>query len=143
MDLLLLVPVIYVNQEMVLRLGAVTGAGHARLILARLASSGAPSRSAAVPAQRADDRHRVHRHHAGGRLSRRAEGHRRPARGRGDHLHGLHWQLRRFERVAMTLCAGSLLLLPLYLLSHPSGARMAAGFAVPELPGNGPGGWPP
>src|SRR5260370_37415733 len=33
--LLLLVPVIYVNQEMVLRLGAVTGVGHARLILAR------------------------------------------------------------------------------------------------------------
>src|SRR5258708_11127074 len=31
--LLLLVPVLYVNQEMVLRLGAVTGGGHARLIL--------------------------------------------------------------------------------------------------------------
>ena len=31
--LLLLVRVLYVNQEMVLRLGAVTGAGHARLIL--------------------------------------------------------------------------------------------------------------
>ena len=33
--LLLLVPVLYVNQEMVLRLGAVTGVGHARLILQR------------------------------------------------------------------------------------------------------------
>src|SRR5690242_1825394 len=33
--LLLLVPVLYVNQEMVLRLGTVTGVGHARLILAR------------------------------------------------------------------------------------------------------------
>src|ERR1700738_924401 len=33
--LLLLVPVLYANQEMVLRLGAVTGVGHARLILAR------------------------------------------------------------------------------------------------------------
>lgn len=33
--LLLLVPVLYVNQEMVLRLGPVTGVGHARLILAR------------------------------------------------------------------------------------------------------------
>src|SRR6201997_5862105 len=33
--LVLLVPVLYVNQEMVLRLGAVTGVGHARLILAR------------------------------------------------------------------------------------------------------------
>ncbi|MGW1289160.1 divalent metal cation transporter, partial [Streptomyces sp. NPDC002586] len=36
--LLLLVPVLYVNQEMVLRLGAVTGVGHARLI--SLARSG-------------------------------------------------------------------------------------------------------
>src|ERR1700730_10871355 len=33
--LLLLEPVLYVNQEMVLRLGAVSGVGHARLILAR------------------------------------------------------------------------------------------------------------
>ena len=33
--LLLLVPVLYVNQEMVLRLGAVTRTGHARLILKR------------------------------------------------------------------------------------------------------------
>src|SRR5271156_2737390 len=33
--MLLLVPVLFVNQEMVLRLGAVTGVGHARLIFAR------------------------------------------------------------------------------------------------------------
>jgi len=33
--LLLLMPVLYVNQEMVLRLGAVSGVGHARLILER------------------------------------------------------------------------------------------------------------
>ena len=33
--LLLLAPVLYVNQEMVARLGAVTGAGHARLIFER------------------------------------------------------------------------------------------------------------
>src|ERR1700683_4582197 len=31
----LLIPVLYVNQEMVLRLGAVTGVGHARLIFER------------------------------------------------------------------------------------------------------------
>src|SRR5579863_5948013 len=35
--LLVLVPVLFVNQEMVLRLGAVTGVGHARLILERFA----------------------------------------------------------------------------------------------------------
>ena len=33
--LALLIPVLYVNQEMVLRLGAVSGVGHARLILKR------------------------------------------------------------------------------------------------------------
>src|SRR6202051_4207651 len=33
--LLLLIPVLYVSQEMVLRLGAVSGVGHARLILER------------------------------------------------------------------------------------------------------------
>ena len=33
--LILLIPVLYVNQEMVLRLGAVTGVGHARLIFER------------------------------------------------------------------------------------------------------------
>src|ERR1700686_1993317 len=33
--LLLLAPVLYVNQEMVLRLGAVTGVGHGRLIMER------------------------------------------------------------------------------------------------------------
>src|ERR1700686_1313030 len=33
--LMLLIPVLYVNQEMVLRLGAVSGVGHARLIFER------------------------------------------------------------------------------------------------------------
>jgi Mn2+/Fe2+ NRAMP family transporter len=42
---------------------------------------------------------------------------------------------RRFERIAVALCAGSLLLIPLYLVSHPSGAAMARGFAEPGLPG--------
>jgi hypothetical protein len=41
----LLIPVLYVNQEMVLRLGAVSGVGHARLILERFGKSGAPSAS--------------------------------------------------------------------------------------------------
>jgi len=34
-DIALLIPVLYVNQEMVLRLGAVSRVGHARLILER------------------------------------------------------------------------------------------------------------
>ena len=41
--LMLLIPVLYVNQEMVLRLGAVSGIGHARLILERFCKFWAPS----------------------------------------------------------------------------------------------------
>ena len=44
--LLLLIPVLIVNQEMVVRLGAVTGVGHARLINERFGGSGAGSASA-------------------------------------------------------------------------------------------------
>jgi Mn2+/Fe2+ NRAMP family transporter len=40
--LMLLIPVLYVNQEMVVRLGAVTGVGHARLIFERFGKFGAP-----------------------------------------------------------------------------------------------------
>jgi len=137
--LLLLIPVLYVNQEMVLRLGAVTGVGHARLILQRfgkfwgafsvidvlilnaltlitefigitLAAGylGVPKLVAVVLA-------------AAVILAAAFTG-----------------SFRRFERIAITFCAGSLLLIPLVLLTHPSGAQMARGFAVPGLPG-GPG----
>ena len=44
--LLLLIPVLIVNQEMVVRLGAVTGVGHARLINERFGEDGDGSVSA-------------------------------------------------------------------------------------------------
>src|SRR5690348_6756390 len=134
--LLLLVPVLYVNQEMVLRLGAVTGVGHARLIIERFGKSwamlmvadliivnaltlvtefigitlaagylGVPKLVAVLLA-------------AGVILAAASTG-----------------SFRRFERIAVTFCAGSLLLIPLYFLSHPSGAQMAHGFVTPGLPG--------
>jgi Mn2+/Fe2+ NRAMP family transporter len=134
--LLLLIPVLYVNQEMVLRLGAVTGVGHARLIIERfgrfwgtlevidlfilnaltlvtefigitLAAGylGVPKLVAVLLA-------------AGVILAAAFTG-----------------SFRRFERIAVTFCAGSLLLIPLFLLTHPSGAQMAHGFVVPSLPG--------
>ena len=134
--LLLLVPVLYVNQEMVLRLGAVTGVGHARLILERfgrfwgafsvidlfllnaltlitefigitLAASylGLP-KLAAVPLA------------ALVIISGAFTG-----------------SFRRFERMAVALCGGTLLLIPIYFLVHPAAAQMAHGFAVPGLPG--------
>jgi Mn2+/Fe2+ NRAMP family transporter len=139
--MLLLIPVLYVNQEMVLRLGAVTGVGHARLILSRfgkfwgafeiidlfilnsltiitefigitLAAGylGVPKVLAVVLA-------------AGVIISTAFTG-----------------SFRRFERVAMFFCAGSLLLIPLYLVSHPAGAQLASGFTTPDLPGTGAGG---
>src|SRR5208337_3325428 len=117
----LLVPILYVNQEMVLRLGAVSGVGHARLILERfgrfwgafsvidlfvlnaltiitefigitLAAGylGVPKLVAVVLA-------------AGIILAAAFTG-----------------SFRRFERIAVTFCAGSLLLIPLVLLTHPS-----------------------
>jgi Mn2+/Fe2+ NRAMP family transporter len=134
--LLLLVPVLYVNQEMVLRLGAVTGVGHARLILERfgkfwgafsvidlfilnaltivtefigitLAAGylGVPKLLAVVLA-------------AGVIISAAFTG-----------------SFRRFERIAITFCAGSLLLIPLVLLTHPHVGAVAEGFVVPGLPG--------
>jgi Mn2+/Fe2+ NRAMP family transporter len=42
---------------------------------------------------------------------------------------------RRFERIAVAFCAGSLLLIPLYFLSHPGVGQMAHDFVVPQLPG--------
>ena len=134
--LLLLVPVLYVNQEMVLRLGAVTGVGHARLILERfgkfwgafsvidlfilnaltiitefigitLAAGylGVPKLVAVVFA-------------AGVIIAAAFTG-----------------SFRRFERIAVTFCAGSLLLIPLVLFTHPNAGQLAHGFVVPGLPG--------
>jgi NRAMP (natural resistance-associated macrophage protein)-like metal ion transporter len=132
----LLVPVLYVNQEMVLRLGAVTGVGHARLILERfgrfwgafsvidlfllnaltivtefigiaLAASylGVPRIVAVILASIVIV------------------------------LSASTGSFRRFERVAMFFCAGSLLLIPLYLLAHPPAGQMASGFTGLSLPG--------
>ncbi|OLZ65310.1 manganese transporter [Streptomyces sp. IMTB 2501] len=134
--LLLLVPVLYVNQEMVLRLGAVTGVGHARLILERfgkfwgafsvidlfllnaltlvtefigitLAAGylGLPKVAAVVLA-------------AAIIVASAFTG-----------------SFQRFERVAMALCAASLLLVPIYFMIHPATGRMARDFVVPNMPG--------
>jgi Mn2+/Fe2+ NRAMP family transporter len=47
---------------------------------------------------------------------------------------------RAFERIAMFFCLGSLLLIPLFLMAHPSGASMASGFSTPDLPAGASGG---
>ncbi|MDH6132149.1 Mn2+/Fe2+ NRAMP family transporter [Kitasatospora sp. MAA4] len=134
--LLLLIPVLYVNQEMVLRLGAVTGVGHARLILERfgkfwgafsvidlfllnaltlvtefigitLAAGylGLPKVASVILA-------------AAIIIASAFTG-----------------SFQRFERVAIALCAGSLLLIPIYFLVHPKTSQMAHDFVVPNMPG--------
>ena len=133
--LLLLVPVLYVNQEMVLRLGAVTGVGHARLILERFGRFwgafsvidlfilnaltivtefigitmavgylGLPRVPSVVLA-------------AVVVVAAASTG-----------------SFRRFERVCFVLVAGSLLLIPIYLMIHPPAGQMAHDFVVPNLP---------
>ena len=69
--LLLLIPVLIVNQEMVVRLGAVTGVGHARLINERFGRFwGVVLGRRPVPPQLPDDRDRVHRREPRARLPR-------------------------------------------------------------------------
>ncbi|MHA7960349.1 NRAMP family divalent metal transporter [Streptomyces sp. L500] len=133
--LLLLIPVLYVNQEMVLRLGAVTGVGHARLILERFGKFwgafsvidlfllnaltivtefigitlavgylGLPKVPSVLLA-------------AAIVVAAASTG-----------------SFRRFERTAILLCAGSLLLIPIYLIVHPPAGRMTHDFLVPGMP---------
>ena len=134
--LLLLVPVLYVNQEMVVRLGVVTGVGHGKLILERFGRFwgifsvidlfllnaltlvtefigitlavgylGLPKAPSILAA-------------AVVVIGAASTG-----------------SFRRFERVALTLCFGSLILIPIALALHPSGGQLASGFLVPSLPG--------
>ena len=134
--LLLLVPVLYVNQEMVVRLGVVTGVGHGKLILERFGRFwgifsvidlfllnaltlvtefigitlavgylGLPKAPSILAA-------------AVVVIGAASTG-----------------SFRRFERVALGLCFGSLVLIPIALVLHPSAGSLASGFLVPDLPG--------
>jgi Mn2+/Fe2+ NRAMP family transporter len=133
--LALLIPVLYVNQEMVLRLGAVTGVGHARLILERfgkfwgafsvidlfilnaltivtefigisfgLEFLGVPKFEGIVIAAVLIIL----------------------AAGTGD--------FRRFERFSLILVAGSLLLVPIFVMVHPPMPQVLHDFITPQMP---------
>jgi NRAMP (natural resistance-associated macrophage protein)-like metal ion transporter len=133
--LLLLIPVLYVCQEMVLRLGAVTGVGHARLVLERFGKFwgafsvidlfilnaltivtefigvtlavgylGLPKIPSVVLAAVV----------IVGAVSTGS--------------------FRRFERICLALIAGSLVLIPIYLMVHPPSGQMAHNLVVPGFP---------
>ena len=134
--LLLLVPVLYVNQEMVLRLGAVTGVGHARLILERFGRFWGAFSVIDLFLLNALT---IITEFIGITLAAGYLGLPRAVSVAlaaavivGSAFTG---SFRRFERMAMAFCGASLLLIPVYLFSHPHASQMAQGFAVPHLPG--------
>jgi Natural resistance-associated macrophage protein len=136
--LMLLIPVLYVNQEMVLRLGAVSGVGHARLILERFGKFWGAFSVIDLFLLNALT---IVTEFIGITLAL-------------DYL-GLPKNVgvlaaaavvmiavstgsfRRFERFAIFLVFGSLLLLPVILLVHPPVAQLAQDFLVPKLPSGG------
>jgi len=136
--LALLIPVLYVNQEMVLRLGAVTGVGHARLIFERFGKFwGAFSVidlfllnaltivTEFIGISLALDYLGFNK--AWGVII--AAGLIVMAVSTGS--------FRRFERFAMLLVGASFLLIPIYLIVHPPLAQVAHDFVVPQLPRDG------
>jgi NRAMP (natural resistance-associated macrophage protein)-like metal ion transporter len=133
--LMLLIPVLYVNQEMVLRLGAVSGVGHARLILERFGKFwGAFSVidlfllnaltivTEFIGISLAFDYLGLPRNV--GVLGAAALV--MLAVSTGD--------FRRFERFAVFLVFGSLLLVPVILIVHPPVGQLAHDFFVPQMP---------
>ena len=137
--LALLVPVLYVNQEMVLRLGAVTGVGHARLILERFGKfwgafsvidlfllNGLTIVTEFIGISLALDYLGLPKL-AGIAVAAVLI---MAAAGTGD--------FRRFERFSMVLVFGSLLLVPLFVMVHPPMSQVVHDFAVPRLPTNAP-----
>jgi Mn2+/Fe2+ NRAMP family transporter len=133
--LALLIPVLYVNQEMVLRLGAVTGVGHARLIFERFGRFwGAFSVidlfllnaltivTEFIGISLALDYLGLNKI-AGVIVS---AGLVIAAASTGD--------FRRFERFSMVLVFGSLLLVPILIVVHPPLGQIAHDFVVPQIP---------
>ncbi len=133
--LLLLVPVLYVNQEMVLRLGSVTGVGHARLILERFGKfwgafsvidlfllNGLTIVTEFIGISLALGYLGVPRE-AGIAVAACIIV---AAAGTGS--------FRAFERFSIALCFLSLLLVPLFVMVHPLMAQVGHDLVVPQMP---------
>src|ERR1700756_1843975 len=133
--LLLLIPVLYVNQEMVVRLGAVTGVGHARLIFMRF---GRLWGAFSVIDLFLLNALTLVTEFIGVSLALRYLG--------LSQVWGViasafiimiavsTGNFRRFERFAILLVFGSLLLVPVILMAHPPIGQIVADFLVPKMP---------
>ncbi len=139
--LVLLIPVLYVNQEMVIRLGAVTGVGHARLILERFGKFWGAFSVIDLFLLNALT---IVSEFIGINLGLQYLGLPKTA---GVLLAAAiiigaasTGSFRRFERFALCLVLFSLLLVPLFILVHPPTGELLNGLLVPQLPPFGEGG---
>jgi NRAMP (natural resistance-associated macrophage protein)-like metal ion transporter len=133
--LMLLIPVLYVNQEMVVRLGAVTGVGHARLIFERFGRFWGAFSVIDLFLLNALT---LVTEFIGVSLALRYLG---LSQFWGVIVSALvimvavsTGNFRRFERFAIVLVFGSLLLVPVILMVHPPVDQIALDFFVPKMP---------
>ena len=133
--MVLLIPVLYVCQEMVARLGAVTGVGHARLIFERFGRFwGAFS----VIDLFLLNGLTIVTEFIGISLAMEYFGFAKPIGvliAAGLTIAAVSTgSFRRFERFAVLLCLGSLVIVPIIIAAHPPLGVMAHNLTVPRLP---------
>ncbi|HTU69576.1 MAG TPA: Nramp family divalent metal transporter [Candidatus Baltobacteraceae bacterium] len=133
--LLLLVPVLFVNQEMVLRLGAVTRVGHAKLILERFGKFWGAFSVIDLFILNALT---IVTEFIGISL---ALGYFGVPKIAGVAVAAVLVMMgaatgsfRRFERFAMLLCFGSLLLIPVFVMVHAPIGQSTRDFLIPSMP---------
>ena len=134
--LLLLVPVIYVNQEMVLRLGTVTGVGHARLIMERFGKFWGAFSVIDLFILNALT---IVTEFIGISLGLGYLGLPKVPGGIVAATVVIAaastGSFQRFERVCLALVAGSLVLVPILVMVHPPAGQLVHDFVIPGLPG--------
>ncbi|HET7634327.1 MAG TPA: NRAMP family divalent metal transporter [Burkholderiales bacterium] len=136
--LLLLIPVLYVNQEMVLRLGAVSGVGHARLIFERFGKFWGAFSVIDLLLLNALT---LVTEFIGISLGLDYLG---VSKVWGVTISAMvvmvavsTGNFRRFERFSLTLVFGSLLLIPVFVMVHPPLGQVMHDLFVPQLPESG------
>jgi Mn2+/Fe2+ NRAMP family transporter len=136
--LMLLIPVLYVNQEMVVRLGAVTGVGHARLIFERFGKFWGAFSVVDLFLLNALT---LVTEFIGISLALSYLGLSQfwgVLASAGIVMIAVSTgNFRRFEQFAIFLVFGSLLLVPVVLMVHPPVGQMAGDFLVPKMPAGG------
>ncbi len=134
-SLTLLIPVLYVCQEMVARLGAVTGVGHARLIFERFGRFWGAFSVIDLFLLNALT---IVTEFIGISLAMQYFGVSKPLGvlvAAGLTIAAVSTgSFRRFERFALLVCLGSLVVVPIFLAAHPPLSEVARNLVVPQMP---------